>query len=92
MPSPGGRATVTGGIGLGSGSGSAPAAANRSVSVDIDYLPTGHPAPMVNNRSLKLPMPLPSNHDDVLHWHLKLLDCMVSTNYRNMEREKSYWN
>jgi len=55
-------------------------------------MPTGDPTPQINNRSLKLPMPLPSNHDDVLQWHIKLLDCMVSTNYRNMEREKSYWN
>ena len=40
---------------------------------------------------IKLPYPSPVVHDDVLPWHVKLMDALAQTNPENLEREKLYW-
>ena len=59
---------------------------------DIDYeLPNGINLGIRTKRDIKMPSPAPVVHDDVLPWHVKLMDIVVITNPDNMEREQKYW-
>ena len=59
---------------------------------DTDYeLPNGANLAPKGKRDIKLPSPAPIVHDDVLPWHVKLMDIIGITNPENMDREKQYW-
>ena len=64
-----------------------------SASPDIPYEDPDHGdyKGHTGKRDLKLPYPAPTNHDDVLPWHVKLMEVIAIGNPRNYEREMVYW-
>ena len=59
---------------------------------DIAYgSPDGVCRGVKGKRDFKLPYPTPIVHDDVLPWHVKLMDIFATSNPDNLEREMIYW-
>ena len=62
-------------------------------SSDIAYEKPDPNAPQApTQRSIKLPSPAPTNHDDVAPWRSNFLDVLAASNTKNIDRERTYWD